>query len=268
MFISCNNAQEDDFGNCGYAIQKPFKVIELVSELNEISGICYYQTNRLICNHDENANLYIIDFQNGTLAEKVENIVIGDFEDLEYIENRIYMLKNNGTIFEFDIKNIQNKQNVEFTTPLTKGNDTEGLCYDKKTNSLLIACKNKPGLKGAKNEILNSRFIYQFDLQTKKLIESPFLKIDLGKLTKYGINNFMPSGIAVHPITGNFYILSANRKALIVLDRENKLLSATKLKSKQFSQPEGICFDPEGNFLFISNEGKQSKPNILIFNKL
>lgn len=268
MLISCKDVQEENFGSCGFDLQNPLKIIDLMPELNEVSGICYYQTNQLICHHDENANLYIIDIQNGTLVEKIEGSIAGDFEDLVYIENKIFMLRNNGSIFEFGINDRQNKQYTEYETPLSKKNDTEGLGYDKNTNSLLIACKNKPGLKGDKGEILNERLIYQFNLQTKKLVENPFLKIKLDELIKYGISRFMPSGIAVHPITGNFYILSANQKALLVFDRKNNLVSATKLKSKKFSQPEGICFDPEGNFLFISNEGKQSKPNILIFSKL
>jgi sugar lactone lactonase YvrE len=40
------------------------------------------------------------------------------------------------------------------------------------------------------------------------------------------------------------------------------------LKNSIFRQPEGICFSPDGEILFISNEGKNKKGNILVFNKV
>ncbi len=45
------------------------------------------------------------------------------------------------------------------------------------------------------------------------------------------------------------------------------MLTIKQLDKKTFRQPEGICFDPEGN-LFISNEGQGGKANILIFKYL
>jgi len=268
IFTFCNNEKIQNIGNSGFELSKPDKTIILSSELNEISGIDFYKDGQLICQQDENANLYFVDRGSGKLKNKIEIPLIGDFEDIQMVDSTLYMLKNNGTIYEFNAFKLSEGNYTKYPTILTQKNDTEGLGFDKKTNSLLIACKSKPGIDDTNPETEKTRNIYQFNLQTKKLSDQAFLKINLGEIAKYGIQKFMPSGIAVHPLTGYFYIISANSKALLVYDRENKIISATKLNPKLFQQPEGICFDPEGKYLIISNEGKQSKPNILIFNKL
>jgi len=77
---------------------------------------------------------------------------------------------------------------------------------------------------------------------------------------------FQPSGIAVHPVSNEYYIVASVGKLLIVLGRDFEILSITKLDKRFFKQPEGICFDESGT-LFISNEGKGSKATILKFSK-
>ena len=47
-------------------------------------------------------------------------------------------------------------------------NDVEGLCYDPKNNSLLLACKGNPGKKYKGN-----RAVYEFSLDRKKLNKKP-----------------------------------------------------------------------------------------------
>jgi len=75
---------------------------------------------------------------------------------------------------------------------------------------------------------------------------------------------FGPSGIAVHPVTGEIYIVSAVGNVLIVLNRKNEIMHLQKLRKKVHQQPEGITFDQKGN-LYISNEGKEGKGKILMF---
>ena len=67
---------------------------------------------------------------------------------------------------------------------------------------------------------------------------------------------FAPSGIAVHPKTQNIYVLSSQGKTLVVLHSDGQIAHIEKLEKEIHPQPEGICFDQEGN-LFISNEGKE-----------
>jgi uncharacterized protein YjiK len=244
---------------------KPLKTIMLPAKLAEISGITFYKDGYLLGHHDENASIYLINYEGGNAEKLVDPGINGDFEDIAFTGDKTYLLQSNGTIYEFDMQDtVSNKPQI-YKTNLNEKNDTEGLAYDKYNNKLLIACKNKPGIK--KTEVgLNVRCIYQFDLLSKKLIEKPLVTIDLDKLSKqYGIAKFMPSAIAIHPQNGHIYILASVGKALIVMDRDNEIVETYKLKPSIFQQPEGLCFHPDGHQLFISNEGSSSNANLLVF---
>jgi uncharacterized protein YjiK len=246
-------------------LDNPIKIIELPDKLKEISGISYYRKDQLLCHNDESSDIYIIDYQVDKIVNYENQSIKGDFEDIVFIDGKIYMLKSNGYIYEFDQNaGLQSKQ-IKYTSELDKLNNCEGLAYDKQTNSLLIACKEKSTLKDS-SDIPESKSIYRFNLETKKLINQPFITVNLNELkNNFGIEKFKPSGIAVHPKTGNIYLLASVGKSLLVIDREGKVLKVYRLKSSIFQQPEGICFDPFGGFLFISNEGKNGVANLLIF---
>jgi uncharacterized protein YjiK len=81
--------------------------------------------------------------------------------------------------------------------------------------------------------------------------------------TYKGDVSFQPSGVAVHPISGNMYVLGSVGKMLIVYSRVGEFLAMVELNPKTYAQPEGICFFPNGT-LFISNEGKGNKANIVM----
>ena len=127
------------------------------------------------------------------------------------------------------------------------------------------------------------KYVFRFNLDTQKLIEKPYLTIDIEDvyrvkkstntqvnydkaMNKMGNNNtvFNPSGIAIHPITNNVYILSAKGNLLVVMNREGKLLHAIHLTKSLFEQPEGITFDSNA-MMYISSEGHSGKATIKSF---
>ena len=61
--------------------------------------------------------------------------------------------------------------------------------------------------------------------------------------------------MAIHPITGEYYVLEGVRPKLLIIDRDGHLKNAYFLEKAMFPQPEGITFNEEG-ILFISSEGK------------
>ena len=73
---------------------------------------------------------------------------------------------------------------------------------------------------------------------------------------------FAPSGIAIHPITKEVFLLSSPGKLLVVLDENGKIKDAQKLSPKYMKQPEGICFDRDGT-LYITSEGDGGKARLL-----
>ena len=76
--------------------------------------------------------------------------------------------------------------------------------------------------------------------------------------------DFKPSGIAIHPMTGQIYMISSVGKLLVVLNKNRDLSAKYALDKDVFKQPEGICFSPDGD-LYISNEGRGKSANILHF---
>ena len=151
----------------------------------------------------------------------------------------------------------------EYKTHLTVKHNVEGLCYDQAKNRLLLAIKDgEPGGKSYKG-------IYGFDLATKKMQLEPVYKINLddkifaslSSKKKKGVE-MMPSGIAIHPETQEIYITDGRNAGLLIMNADGTLKKLYGLDKKEFNQPEGITFKPNGEML-ISNEGSKEPGNIL-----
>jgi DNA-binding beta-propeller fold protein YncE len=97
----------------------------------------------------------------------------------------------------------------------------------------------------------------------KQITVAGNLKIDLSPVAKKK-GKFQPSCIAKHPLTNEWYIISSASKALLILNEEWKVKDHYLLDPSIFRQPEGLAFDAKGN-MYVSNEGKLGKPNILLF---
>jgi uncharacterized protein YjiK len=204
----------------------------------------------------------------------------GDYEAISYVDQTIYALRSDGVLFK-----ISNYESSSFSKKINltgiKTIDNEGLCYDSKTNRLLIAPKSKPeknsGFKG-------SHIIYAFDLISDSLIKEPVIEIDLsavrrfiGEKTDIYVKNkkkdkrhlpdinFEPSDICIHPVTHKLYLLSAEEHILYVFDTSGTIEYAERLDPDLFNMPEGITFFKNGDML-ISNESGNRYPTILRFN--
>lgn len=266
-----------------YDLNKPDKKEKLPSDLREISGIRYIGDGKLAGVEDEHGVIYIIDFDKGEIETEIKFSGRGDFEGIAIVENTAWILKSNGDLYrvkDYRDKDIKVKK---YETSLSKANDAEGLAYDPANNRLLIACKGHPFIDARDGK--HSKAIYQFDLEEKKLHPEPILLIDLKMIqdikdynwfSSIGISimsrldenkgdvSFQPSDIAIHPYSGNYYIIGAVGDLLLVYSPNGELLAAIELKDVIFKQAEGICFDKDAD-LFISNEGGDGKANILKF---
>jgi len=270
--------------NFPYELDQPDKSWELPKKLEEISGLGYIDKHRLVCVQDEKGNIYIFNLKSGEVERKVEFGDDGDFEGIEIVNKNAWVLKSNGTLYEVkDFLKDKEPQVKKYKTALSAKNDTEGLCYDPISNNLLIACKGNPFVD--KKSGKEFKAIYTFDLKTKLLKSKPIFLIEMDTIKFYknyntmsemgievlaylddskGDLSFQPSGIAIHPITGNFYVLGSVGKLLLVFSREGEMLAIIDLKSKVHPQPEGICFSPDGT-MYISNEGDGGDGTILKF---
>jgi hypothetical protein len=78
--------------------------------------------------------------------------------------------------------------------------------------------------------------------------------------------HFMPSAIAVHPVSGEVFIVSAVDHVLISCDPIGNITGYAVLDADTFRQPEGIAFLPNGDML-ISNEAAGKVATIVLLRR-
>lgn len=252
----------------GYDFRSPDTTYVLDYKLTEISGLAYDpKENHFIANNDEKGKIYYLS-NTFKVVEELKFGKSGDYEAIEKIGKNIYIAKSSGKIYEY---NVNSKSTKTIKTGLTSKCDIEGLCVDPNDNNLLIACKGWPLSKTENKNKLKA--IYKYDLQENQLITEPYLSItdtiledyvrrsyttlSKSKLKKYikKICEFSPSGIAIHPVTKDTYIISAKGSTIVIFNSAKELKQITFLNSKTIPQPEGIAFDNAYN-LYIATEGK------------
>ena len=236
---------------------------EMPKQLLEISGLSYIDGQRFACVQDELGTIFIYNTASSSVEKEIPFGGTGDYEGLAVVGENVWVLRADGKLFEVSNINTEKPAVKEYGTHLTVKQDSEGLCYDKKNNRLLIA------IKGAEIATEDYKGIYAFDLSSKKMDQQPVFKIDLlnevfesngsGKKKKGSIN---PSGITIHPVSGEMYITDGRNSKLLITDATGVIRKLYQLNSKEFSQPEGIAFNSAGD-LFIANEGTNQPGNIL-----
>lgn len=267
-----------------YDLDEYSEVYSLERPLLEISGLGYdLKSGKIMAVNDEQGYIFSLDPNDKmSISEKWQFGNNGDYEGIEVVNDIIYVVKSNGTIYSFDPK-IDNKAESHKNS-LTATNDIEGLAFDASRDGLLLACKGRPYFEPSELD-KKLRAFYLFDLKTNMLSEEPVFTIldkDLKALVvmKYmdtglsatavknlqsRIKSFSPSGISYNPIDKNLYILSSQGKSLVICDRQGQLVDIGFLDEDIHRQPEGLCFDPSGN-MYISNEGSGLVAKIYRYN--
>lgn len=266
LFLVTNNVSID------YSLKNPAEKYYLPYVLEEISGLTFKSPHSLLAIDDESGRVFEYNLVKKEITHSIEFYKSDDYEGVELVSGQVYVLKNDGDVFEFPYSS--NKQLIakKYETELNAKNDTEGLGYDQSTNQLLIACKEDGGI--GKDKIAGRAF-YSFDLNTKKLNPSPAFIIGTKELEAFWESEkqtdydkarikFKPSAIATHPISGDHYILSSVGKMLIVTSKNGKIKATYPISPRVLGQPEGICFAPNGD-LYISSEGEGDRGYILKF---
>ncbi len=265
-----------------YHLNEPDIILDMEEEVNEISGISLATDgtgtpNLLAAINDELGIVFLLDKKSGKILSRIPFRDSGDFEGVEIVGNDAWAIKSNGTLYQ--VKNYQqpDPQVEKYKSFLNSDNDVEGLGFDPTNNRLLLGCKGR-GVDSLGTPL--NRAIYAFDLATKTVSNTPAFLLTLPNLQFFLENSgeeeadkkmermyspdepqlrFSPSGIAIHPKTGDVYVTSARGNSLLVLDANGKILHIERLKKTTHAQPEGICFDTEGT-LYIANEGVDGTP--------
>lgn len=259
LFLNSGNR----YGINNYNFDKPRQIF-LPSGLNEISGITKSADNKIFAINDEEGIVFKVDPYGGKILKK---FYIGswkikdDFEGLAKAGKSIFAVSSSGKLYRFQ-EGGEDKA-VEYKArqlPFSSNFEIEGLCYDKELNGLLIAVKDYSG-----KHFKEHRAIYLFSLNTYSVEKKPVIIISLKELKKSGIKDFFPSGIARHPASGNYFIVSAKGdNALVEIDRKGEILGTYKLDEKLHLQPEGITFLDDMT-LIISDEAAGKKPALTAY---
>lgn len=237
-----------------YDFENPTQKISLPNSLQEISGLSFYKNNQLACINDEQGKVFIFDFTKKEISEVIPFGKKGDYEGIEIIENEVFVLKSDGIINSFKIGEPFERE-IDCSDPDVL--EYEGLSYDPTTGNLLLAAKQRA------KDVDNKKMIYAYDFKRKVLFKS--IAIPEEKLVgKDGKKSFRPSGIAVHPITQQIFIIASQGKKLLILSKDGAIDALVDLNPSLYKQPEGICFTPNGN-LFIASEGDGGDGYILSF---
>lgn len=227
-----------------YRLSTPDTVFALPAALREISGLTVLPSGRLAAIQDEDGLVFEIDPLTGTVVAETPFAAGGDFEGIEWAADTLWVLRSNG-----DLYRLARGEPVEvIPTPLSSRNDTEGLAWDAASRRLLIAAKEHPG-----GDLWGVRAVYAFDPATRRLSAAPVLVIDLAGVDT-PLGGFKPSAIAVHPVSGEVYVLSSVRRAIAVLARDGSLLTVADFPPTILPQPEGLAFAPDGT-LYVASEG-------------
>ena len=238
-------------GTFAYRLHEPDALFRLDDELDEVSGLAYVDEHTLAMVNDEKGNIYLWNRQAEDITGKIDFGKSGDYEGITLAGSTAYVLRSDGDVYEVT-DFYGHPETVKHENPLSSDNDAEGLAYDAERQQLLIACK----ATGRTQEDPDDVLAYRFSPTAPDVL--------VPALTARG-PRVHPSGIALHPRTHHYYLLSSADRQLLMFDTDGQLLQTAQLARQRFPQPEGICFSPEGT-LYIASEGRHGQATLLQFN--
>ncbi len=256
--------------NYVYQLDSAETRFDLPKKMEEISGMDYLGDGVLLCVEDEEGILYYYDTDQQKIIREINFKNSGDYEGVAHVGEEAYAIQSDGDLFCISLSGNDETEAKKISTPFKTHNDIEGISPGHKPGEFYIVCKGDPEVGGNK---VRGRAIYRYTLENNSPGEIPLINFTSGEFREWLVAHhlqprrhmpFKPSGIAIHPVSGDIFIIASVGKLLVVMNKEGKCKGMAWLKRGLLSQPEGICFDEEGN-LFISSEGRGGTGYILKF---
>ena len=243
----------------GYDLNKPY-LYKLPSSLDEISGVDFYpKDSSVFAIEDEHGWLYKIFLKTPLKIERWKFGKAGDYEDVAMADSVFYVLNSKGKLEK--LKFIGDSVILKTFNFSEEGkNEYETLFYDKDHRRLIIICKDcendqKKELTSLAFDPSTDSFSIAFVISTLKIKEQ--LKEEKFK--------FKPSAAAIHPLTGELYIISSVDKVLVILNKDHTVKSSYPINPDLFKQPEGLTFTKKGDLIISNESAKTGSANILFF---
>jgi uncharacterized protein YjiK len=266
--ISCDSKTQDISEistDCPYDLQRPDRVLKLPEVLNEISGISFLGEDQLAAVQDEKGTVFFISGITGKIEKEFTFGGNGDYEDIALSKKGPIVLRSDGMLFSIDFSKQKANMVKQIKTPLDDKNDSEGLYLFRGDTRIWIACKEEPGLEKNNDELKAKRAIYSVDLMAPDSTFSVLNFIDEANIIKeakkkFGDieDEFKPSALAMHPMDGKVYILSAKNRLVAIFNPDFSLKDVGRFKEEHAEKAEGITFDNNGG-MYISTEGRPAQ---------
>jgi uncharacterized protein YjiK len=234
----------------------------LLPGLAEISGLALTPDGRLFAHNDESAQITEIDYRRGVVIKHFfvgEKDLYGDFEGLTCVGDRFFLLASDGTLFEF--REGAEGERVDYTmhdTHLGKECEFEGVAYDSTANAIILACKN-PDATQFKDMLV----LYRYPLDGAGEETSQFTVPYAEAIGKNSWKQLRPTDIAVDPSNGNYVLVAAQEKALVVLTPAGTVVLSRPLGGRH-PQSEGIAITRD-HILIISDEATNGPATITLY---
>ncbi len=260
LTFSCSSKKSPVDNPPGYDLQSP-AIVKLPLQLDEISGLSYYTKDKSVfAISDEKEFLFKITAYPSLQIKTWKFSGIADFEDIVLLDSTFYILQSNGNmhIVNFASGTVSTRE-IKFL--FTGKMEFEAMFYDSTAGKLLIVCKD------CEDDKKKQMSMYSFDPQQNAFTDS-VTSLDVSPLFKKKKEksfHFKASAAAVHPLTGELYVISAINSLLIIFDKNRLIKSFHTLNTGNFKQPEGMTFTENGTMI-ISNESAQAGvANLLLF---
>lgn len=284
LLASCSGREPEDevlklpVGDASYNFSEPDARFVLPPDLSEISGLALLDDGRIAAVQDEEGILYLIDPNTGVILEERTFGPPGDYEAVEFAAGRIYVLRSDGNLLRFDAGVPMAEEPATFELDIPSRCDAEGLRYDAEAGRLLVSCKDEPG-PGYEIE----KAIYAFDVSGRRLQDEPVYLIDSRRVAasipdhpvneavrsvlsdRVDLSGFKPSELAIHPVTGELFVLSSVRDVVLALGTDGQVTGFWSLPSDLLNQSEGMVFLPNGDAFISSEAGNQESAVLMRF---
>jgi uncharacterized protein YjiK len=257
--FSCSHEKTKVESPEGYDLSGGYRYT-LPSVLNEISGLSWFsKDSSVFAINDEKGFLFKIHFTNPLKIERWKFGNGADYEDIVLLDSNFYVLKSKGSVEKFRF-NAGDSISVEpFAIPVQGKNEFETLYYDDALHRIIAVCKNCD--QDNKSQLTS----FGFNPATNAFDTSIIINTEKIKDLAGEDKRLKPSAAAVHPVTGELFLIASLNKLLVVFNKDHTIKAAYHLDPKTFKQPEGIAFTSKGDLLISNESANSGAPDILIF---
>ncbi len=236
----------------------------LPRELGEISGLALATDGSVFAHGDERGQIFRIDPRRGVVLKRftigtLKSEATDDFEGMTTAERRLFVVSSSGMLYEF-AEGAAGEQ-VRFSahdTQLEGQCEFEGVAWDPSLDAFLLACKDV-----ATRDLRGHLVVYRWRLRPG---DEPLAPLTIPLSRVIGTNPWKqlhPSDITVDPATGNYVIIAAQERALIVITPRGEVVRSTTLPGVH-AQAEAVALTAEG-ILIVGDEATTRAATLTLY---